>query len=176
MLSFASKWGLRLENWIASTIGEVIQWCIDPNSRPRMQGMDDRLTSAILCTLLYCYWNYINSFIFGKPEKMEALVLKLNFLVDELVEAQGRISDQVIQHRRDRRLPLAEAWTPPSDGWIKVNMDAACKQGKSALGLIALDTRGKLLIMASKVVNCENSQVAELMAIEWATKVIMNQS
>lgn len=41
-------------------------------------------------TLLYCYWNCRNSFIFGKLEKMEQLVMTFNLLVRELAEVQGK--------------------------------------------------------------------------------------
>lgn len=94
VMAFTSRWGCLLDNWNATSIEEIINWCIDPNSRPSMQESEEELVTVFLCTLLYCFWNYRNTVMFGKPEAMDCLVQKFSSMVEEMLEVHGRESIQ----------------------------------------------------------------------------------
>lgn len=175
MLAFASKWGCLLGKWPTVNIKEVIQGCLNLRSIANLQGLEEEQTFVFLCTLMYCYWNYRNSHVFAKPERMENVVSKFNLLVEEWVGRQGVDAEQNSDQTLGGGPCDQEGWTTPPERWIKINTDASFKHGKAALGAIARDERGKLIFMAAKVVECDSARLAELFAINWASELAEEQ-
>lgn len=64
-----------------------------------------------------------------------------------------------------------EVWTLPSQGWLKVNMDAPYKDGKVALGVVMRNDKGDPVLVASRTCDCISSEVAKMEAIMWATNI-----
>lgn len=53
-------------------------------------------------------------------------------------------------------------------GWLKINTDAAFKDGKAFLGFVVRDDCGSLFWSSSNVVKCHTAHHAEMSAIMWA--------
>lgn len=53
--------------------------------------------------------------------------------------------------------------------WLKVNTDAAFKNGKAAIGLVVRNEIGEIVLIMTKILGCKTTLMAELHAVEWAT-------
>lgn len=66
-------------------------------------------------------------------------------------------------------------WSPPPFGWLKANTDAAFKGGRAAIGVVIRDHKGCISLLSSKIIDYESALVSELLAIDWATDLAMEQ-
>nr|XP_023892398.1 uncharacterized protein LOC112004387 [Quercus suber] len=66
-------------------------------------------------------------------------------------------------------------WTPPPQGWINVNVDAALNSSRSALAVVAMDHRGEVLFLRGvRHYLCRPAQ-AEAEALLWAVKLAIQE-
>ncbi|KAL3614247.1 hypothetical protein CASFOL_042321 [Castilleja foliolosa] len=76
---------------------------------------------------------------------------------------------------RDQWMSLAQAnqkrpspnhkWSPPPDGWLKINTDAAFANGKSTSGIIFKNKNGSLVLAATFAHDCPDATTTECLAI-----------
>lgn len=174
VLGFASKWGCCLDNWMATTSGEMILHCIEPKRGNCFQGMDERMTTVFLSTLMYVYWNYKNSFVYDQPKTMESMVRSFNHLVEEMA---GTTTDSYIlesERSAEDGWNRSTGWSFPLEGWLKINTDAALRHG--AVGMVVRDDSGGMRFFTAKLLNSSTVKGAELAAILWASEVAEEKS
>ncbi|KAF3447866.1 hypothetical protein FNV43_RR08572 [Rhamnella rubrinervis] len=65
----------------------------------------------------------------------------------------------------------SRTWKPPSQEWLKINVDAAFKFNKTAGAFIVRNAVGKVIFVSSKVLErgCNSAYEAEAFALDWAT-------
>lgn len=59
----------------------------------------------------------------------------------------------------------------PIQGWLKENIDTACKEGRAALALVIRDRQARLIFMGSKVMEANFPAQAELKVLHWGLQV-----
>lgn len=64
-----------------------------------------------------------------------------------------------------------DKWTPPPEGWLIINIDAAFKNGRATIGMIVSDERGRHRFAAAKLMESISTRSAELAAFGWASRV-----
>ncbi|KAF3450443.1 hypothetical protein FNV43_RR06525 [Rhamnella rubrinervis] len=55
----------------------------------------------------------------------------------------------------------SQGWSPPQQGFIKVNIDAAFEGGRIAAAMVVRNEHGYSLYLASKLFRCESSFVVK---------------
>lgn len=103
--------------------------------------------------------------LFSQPDSMEKVICNFNAMVEEFMAAKTncKIGEDPLISNKD---PVW--WSPPPEGWLKINIDAAFKGNKAALGVVVRDNHGCVKLLANKLSPCESATVAELKAIEWS--------
>ncbi|KAF3457743.1 hypothetical protein FNV43_RR02402 [Rhamnella rubrinervis] len=66
-------------------------------------------------------------------------------------------------------------WSPPQQGYIKINVDAKFVDGRAASAMVVRNDHGHPLYLASKLLKCESSFVAEAEALYWAAEYAETQ-
>ncbi|KAF3434351.1 hypothetical protein FNV43_RR25454 [Rhamnella rubrinervis] len=61
-------------------------------------------------------------------------------------------------------------WCLPQQGFIKANVDAAFDVGQAAVAMVVRNDQGYLLYLASKLLKCVSSFVAEVEVLRWAVE------
>ena len=69
-----------------------------------------------------------------------------------------------------------EQWVPPPLEWLKVNTDAAFKEGAAALAMVVRDSCGKVLLLQTKLETAHSPMEAELKALSWALESVVSMS
>ena len=93
---------------------------------------------------MWCIWNNRNAAKFeGKTKQAEEIVSKANALVEDFKEQ--------LEALRQRAPLRTVGWTPPCEGWYKVNVDDAVfkESGSYGIGIIR-NERGFLMGVMSK--------------------------
>ncbi|KAF3441398.1 hypothetical protein FNV43_RR15312 [Rhamnella rubrinervis] len=138
-LAFASSWSCRWEIWECSSVRELVEACLSPE-----RNMD---------------------FFRGKNNFWE-LVRNFNRSVKEFFNCN---------HSTVKTLPTSLArglikkkWELPPIGWLKINVDAARKDGNFAWAMLVRNEKGNLLFLTSKLSRSDSSTEVELEALGWA--------
>lgn len=61
-------------------------------------------------------------------------------------------------------------WTPPLQGGITINVDAAFRSGDAAIAMVARNWKGELLKATAICTHCSSVKQAELKALIWAAE------
>ena len=94
---------------------------------------------------MWCIWKNRNAAKFeGKCKEVTRIVTEANASVEEFSEQLGA-QKQPAPSRIGR-------WTPPSEGWYKVNMDRAVFKGLGScgIGIVIRNERGEIMGAMSK--------------------------
>ncbi|KAL3639125.1 hypothetical protein CASFOL_017032 [Castilleja foliolosa] len=67
-----------------------------------------------------------------------------------------------------------QIWSPPPDGWLKINTDAAFANGKSTSGIILKNKNGSIVLAATYAHDCPDATTAECLAILDACNLAQN--
>lgn len=132
---------------------EIIQQCINPSRERCFQGMEDEMISTFLCTFFYMYWNNRNSFVHAQLKKLENLVTWFNFLVEELATKNKDLEMDEMPQPTRFEATQSPYWSLPQEGWFKINTDAAYDQGKTVIGMIVRDDRGRHCYSTAKTID-----------------------
>ncbi|CAM0949674.1 unnamed protein product [Alopecurus aequalis] len=169
-------------------------WDLPPESLFRHTGEDWLLLLLDFCNkdqrsrilmLLWRAWHLRCDVIHGKGE--ETIAHSASFLLSygehlwnhtpiilddnkgkrPVLQVSPLIPDRLHDTSRDRSLGH-EQWTPPREGTIKINVDAAFspESGKAAIGVVARDHAGGIVAAISRTVGtCRDAEEAEATAI-----------
>ncbi|KAL3617347.1 hypothetical protein CASFOL_038760 [Castilleja foliolosa] len=64
-----------------------------------------------------------------------------------------------------KRSSTNQSWSPPPEGWLKINTDAAYANGCSTSGVIFKNKNGSIVLAATYSHNCPDVITAECLAI-----------
>ena len=96
------------------------------------------------CTV-WCIWKNRNAAKFeGKCKEVTRIVTEANASVEEFSEQLGA--------QKQPALSRIGRWTPPSEGWYKVNMDRVVFKGLGScgIGIVIRNERGEIMGAMSK--------------------------
>lgn len=79
-------------------------------------------------------------------------------------DGQAELLDQ-------RKGKIMTGWKPPRTGWLKVNTNAAFKNGLAAPAMVVRDDYGGMVLTMTKLIGCKNAWCAEFPAVNWATRI-----
>ena len=98
--------------------------------------------------IAWCIWKNRNAAKFeGKTKQVKVIVFEANALVEEFKEQ--------VDAPRQSTPPRTIGWTPPGEGWYKVNIDGAVfkESGSCGIGIVIRNKRGQIMGVMSKKMN-----------------------
>ena len=98
------------------------------------EAKDFQLYAAILCDQIWMTMNKAR--LEGIKTSPEMVARQVNKTYEEHKNAW---------RNQSTKSPKDSSWTPPPLNWIKLNFDAAIREGKASMALVARDQRGKLI-------------------------------
>ncbi|XP_065626609.1 uncharacterized protein LOC136066360 [Quercus suber] len=96
-------------------------------------------------TTAWCIWKNRNSIKFeGRGKVVKAIVKEAELLVEEFSPVNTTVKQPVS--------PRTQGWSPPSDGWYKVNVDGAVFKESSSCGIrvVIKNEQGQIMDDMSK--------------------------
>lgn len=89
LMAFGSKWGIRLEEWNAQSIQEILEgslnWWNETFVHP-----DHDYGTLVIGSLFVCLWRHRNNVVFRKSQKIEEVVAGFERVVEEYMEVNNR--------------------------------------------------------------------------------------
>ena len=78
---------------------------------------------------------------------------------------------------KGKAIGSTSTWHSPEHGWIKIICDRACnlKLGKSAVGMVARNDKGCVLIGKGQAVIAKEAEVAEALAVKTVVIIAKGQ-
>ncbi|KAL3631535.1 hypothetical protein CASFOL_024519 [Castilleja foliolosa] len=155
---FKSFWSFNLTNFSNLSL---IQWhSLIFEDKGSLFPLSDKKDEFIMFTAILFdnVWQSRNLKAHGKnsPSVQE---LELNVSRQANAHWKSRI-----ETRQITASTLAK-WSPPPDGWIKINVDAAYDDGVAFTGLVCRDKNGTILLASTKKFSCLDPLTAESLAI-----------
>ncbi|KAL3644546.1 hypothetical protein CASFOL_009726 [Castilleja foliolosa] len=93
-----------------------------------------------------------------------------------LVTSQTKDHCFSIAHSKLIRSSPNHRWSPPLDGWIKINMDASFVDGNAFTAAVIRNRNGSILLASTAIHRCSDPLAAECIAILDACLIIHNLS
>jgi len=159
---FNSQWGLRLENLNLNSPSHLIGVFLNPPFDANIEGNkrgEFLLFGAVICEAI---WRARNQTIFEGQETNP----------HELCQ---KVDKTIVEYRRSMavhsgfQLPkLVQEWKKHPRDSIKINVDAAFKDGGSSIAIVVRDWRGEVIFACAKRVYTNLPLQAEAEAIKWA--------
>ncbi|KAF3457050.1 hypothetical protein FNV43_RR01707 [Rhamnella rubrinervis] len=132
-----------------------------------LEGMD-REELLIFCAILfYSIWKGQCSYCFEGDINWFKFIGHFNVAVEEFLTIKTQDISPTMSSSSLK-------WSPQR-GFIKVNMDAAFVASQAAVAMVVRNDQGHLLYLASKLMKCVSSFVAEVEALRWAAKYAKQQ-
>ncbi|KAF3434402.1 hypothetical protein FNV43_RR25505 [Rhamnella rubrinervis] len=166
LLAFGSRWGCRLDLWKGDNIYELLNSCLNPTAEMLLEGMKCEELLVFGATLFYAIWKARCRCFFEGEINWITLIRSFNVSVEEFMSTD-HLKNQGIS------IPLSASsrrWCPPQHGFIKMNVDAAYVAGQAAAAMVVRNDQGQLLYLATKLLKCGSSFVAEVEALRWAAE------
>ncbi|KAL9441066.1 hypothetical protein AB3S75_019689 [Citrus x aurantiifolia] len=137
----------------------------------RMQKKLSRDDMKMLMTILWVIWYDRNKLVF-EDLKLDP---RLSMAKAEAInEAFRRTQFPEITSGGKLQKLKQSVWTPPPQGWLKLNVDAATdsKTSRAGLGAIIRDSSGKCMAAGIKAVNFNGGvSIVEAEAAEWGVQI-----
>ena len=157
---FNSQWGLRLENLNLNSPSHLIGVFLNPPVEANIEGIkrgEFLLFGVVICEDI---WRVRNQAIFEGKETNP-------------IELCQKFDKTIVEHRMSIailsgfQLPKpVQRWKKPPRDLIKINVDAAFKDGNSSIAVFARDWRGEMVFACAKKVYSNLPLQAEAEAIK----------
>ncbi|KAL5551797.1 hypothetical protein UlMin_001973 [Ulmus minor] len=159
-LWLASPWNLQLDSLELASPMYFLRflWMMEAQDSRVARGNADRnifLFASVLCDLLWKQRNDIPHG--GAPMDPAQLFQNINRSYVSLLKSLSQPSYVV-----------NPVWTPPPNGWVKINMDAAIGTSASTISCVARDSHGSIISWNSKIIPTCSPLIAEVCAGEFA--------
>ncbi|XP_038687586.1 uncharacterized protein LOC119986972 [Tripterygium wilfordii] len=124
--------------------------------------------AAMFAVILWCLWKWRNEYVFN--DKVLSLAVKVEWFQLHMAEIERAFANQLQLNgiSVNKRVMLEfVGWSPPPDGWVKLNTDGCCKgmTGLAVGGGLVRDVRGRWLIGFSINIGICSAVEAELWAV-----------
>ncbi|KAL5558752.1 hypothetical protein UlMin_034963 [Ulmus minor] len=159
-LWLASPWNLRLDSLELASPMHFLKflWDLEAQDSRVARGYVGRsilLFASILYDLL---WKHRNDITHGGAPMDLALLFQ-------------NINQSYLSILKNLAIPppaIYPSWTPPPDGWVKINMDTTVGTAAVAISCVARDSNGSIIRWDSKIILVCSTLVAEACAAEFA--------
>ncbi|XP_024043249.1 uncharacterized protein LOC112099946 [Citrus clementina] len=136
-----------------------------------MKRMRSKADLELLVTIFWVKWNARNQLLFkGKMENPQVMVAK----AEVMIAAYKRLhSSTEVCNENQQRVSL-QAWNPPQEGFVKVNIDATINSEKNLAGLGAVIRDYSRHVTAATIKISKfygDVSYAEAEAMEWGMQV-----
>ncbi|KAL5561163.1 hypothetical protein UlMin_030910 [Ulmus minor] len=158
-LWLAFPWNLRLDSLELASPMHFLRflWTMEAQDSRVARGNAGRsifLFGSVLYDLL---WKHKNDITHGGAPMDSALLFQnINHSYVSLLKSLTQPSHAV-----------NSVWTPPPNGWVKINMDAAVGTSAAAISCVARDSRGSIISWNSKIILTYSPLIAEACAVEF---------
>ncbi|XP_065626172.1 uncharacterized protein LOC136066187 [Quercus suber] len=158
---FSSCWGMRVHNQNITNSADIVKLVLEPPIPSDLEVDREHITTTLAFTLDEI-WLLRNQLIFEDTKI-------------DILSSSSRISSRAAEFSNLHNLevhappPLSPtSWSPPPEGIIKLNVDAAVGPTFTALAVIARDHTGvPIKLWAKKYISCLPIQ-AEAASVLWA--------
>lgn len=133
--------------WRVSPIGSVVQGEKFPDVITlllSLQRQQNDISGEIVAFLLWTIWNARNNLLFnGRHEDPVRLVARVAAVADSIKRIQQPEADFLAVPT----LMQQNKWSPPEEGWLKINVDAAIdgENRLTGLGAVIRNHKGELV-------------------------------
>lgn len=130
----------------------IIVWVDNTHKNYNGKGKNPKKMKKI-ANLLWEIWCARNNVIFKNDPFNKLLVIEraTNLFSDFALDDANYNSSSYMDwlHKKKKKSTRFICWTPPDEGWFKLNFDGSVKNTKGAVGSIIRDSYGKHIIMQS---------------------------
>ncbi|KAG8369712.1 hypothetical protein BUALT_Bualt14G0042400 [Buddleja alternifolia] len=164
-----SKWGLRMDHFEGYSMFESIDFVMD-RKNPMFISFEVHLEFLqFTACLLNRIWLNRNSLLHGEQiESVESLINHAQATADDHYQAQRSKLTNLGNSPPGTRTSL------PSEFGLRVNVDAAFKEGSCCVSRVVRNEENGLLFAASRSYSAIDSKEAELLAIRFACSSLEN--
>ncbi|XP_065630575.1 uncharacterized protein LOC136067976 [Quercus suber] len=131
---FSSCWGLRALNHNIESNTDIIKLILDPPN-PSASDIDEEFISSTMAFVVDENW-YLRNQVNFQDGKVD-IQLSSNRICQRALEFSTLAAEEHLSP-----LPHPLSWSPPSEGSIKLNVDAAVGNTLTALAVVARDHTG----------------------------------
>ena len=169
---YANSWGIHSDNLPVHSCSNIIKLLVDPpfpytsvisTSKNSLQNQ----STTIFALTLECIWNHRNKIV---HEPSHGNFLTLCKGLEHRVFEHWQMYEEPSQSRGNGTFH----WIPPSYDAVKLNVDAAWKNGNATLAVVARDSSGSVIKAWARQLVTKGPATAEASAIKWAL-VLANQ-
>ena len=132
-----------------------------------------KVEGAVVVALLWAIWNARNKWLLeGKKENPLRAVAN----AEAIVESFKKVRQPEIVYKTKRNVGKQKQWSPPPNGWQKVNVDAAVdmdvENQMAGLEVVVRDSEGNCRAAAIKILKFPgNVAMVEVAAMEWGLQL-----
>uniref|UniRef100_A0A2N9FR65 Reverse transcriptase domain-containing protein n=1 Tax=Fagus sylvatica TaxID=28930 RepID=A0A2N9FR65_FAGSY len=168
MAWFGTKWCIRLEKFQINSRLDLVNLFIDPPNELLDQNFNQDQFLLLAAITVELIWKARNETIFNKKD------LVLNTLPNHIEKVFDLYyKDSRLDSNMDIQCP--QVWKAPQAQGIKMNVDAAWKDGKASLAVIARDHHGECVKAWVLNVVTISAEAAEAMAVRMAVLKVLEE-
>ncbi|KAL3652746.1 hypothetical protein CASFOL_002427 [Castilleja foliolosa] len=157
-LWFSSFWHFNLAKFSHLSVNNWLTFIFDKNC-PLFSSKELRLEFITFNVILWDKVWYNRNLISHGGNVITANKLLV------LVSIQAKDHWSSMAQANKKRSSPNQIWTPPIDGWLKINTDAAFADGLSISGIIIKNKNGTIVLAATFILNCRDAITAECLAL-----------
>ncbi|XP_048334803.2 uncharacterized protein LOC125423727 [Ziziphus jujuba] len=156
---FATPWGIKWDYFVSNSLKEKLNILANPIGVLPIDSADKEDFFLCVAIVLDQLWKIKNSTIF--ENKLFSLGSTMDWLKVRFREAKYAASPYITP----LAIPSIQKWHKPPPHFIKLNTDAAIRDGTSMIGVVARDHLGEVLKIRAVSFPSDNPELAEAYGI-----------